>query len=394
MFMKNIIKTFTILSITLFTNQAFSQQKITGQILDSLTQQPIAYALVQNTETTVVSNLEGNFEIFVNSNQNKNLALGSLGYQSKTYQIDKLSTLIGLKIYLTPQSITLNEVIVKPINIIELLISSTKTSSEKFNNSVFLSGYYREVVKRDSFLSKYADGLINYYLEKDKKNKTDVTVSVLQSRVKEIDLKEEDDKVDALNSKIDIDILPKYIRPNILSVLDSNTFKNYVFQLSEIESKRPVYKITFKPLQNATIPLNEGVIYIDKETNLILSLDSKFCPTKNVPYIYSLSLLGITASATDREVIVKYKIEGDNYYPLYCSLSVKISLTSKKYNQTSSVKSEFLSFKYDNQSVLKPTSNIYTKKYLYKNGSKFTNEFWKSINTISNNEEEVAFLKD
>ncbi|OAQ41549.1 hypothetical protein A5893_00075 [Pedobacter psychrophilus] len=379
--------------IGVVSTDCFAQQKISGQILDSLNSKPIAYAVIQVSKNTVISNSEGNFELNIKEDKNDSLILSCFGYQLKKYSFKELSKQ-NQKFYLSPQSIILIEVTVKPITIKELLILATKTSSEKFNSPVLLSGYYREVVKRDSLISKYSDGLLNYFIEKDKKGKTDITVKIDQSRVKEVDLKEEDDKIDALNSKIPVTLLPSYIRPNLLSILDSNNFKNYNFKLVEIEGAQPLYKITFKPQLEAKVPLNEGVIYIDKETNLILEMEAKFCPTPNVPFFKTVSMLGITVNVTDRNLYVKYKHIDDNYYPLYSQFGIKVSIASKRVNQTSELRSEFLATDYQNKSVIKPNTNVFNKLYLYKNGSNFTYNFWESMISTLNSKEELLFLKE
>lgn len=388
--MKNTIKGLLLILIIVVTNKSIAQQKIAGHILDSLTKQPVAYAIIQLAENTVISNLEGNFEIYIKQNNQDSLSISCLGYQTRKFAANQTNKPLYLKI----ENIHLNEVVVKPATIKEILIAATQTSSQKFNTAVLLYGYYREVVKRDSFISKYADGLINYYIEKDKKNKPNVTVQINQSRVKEVELKKDDDKVDAINSMIEISFLPEYINPNKLNVLDSTQFQYYDYKMVEIEGKKPVYKIIYKPIQNSPQPLNEGVIYVDKESNLILSVSSKFSPTEKFPVIKSISFLGASISLNERATYLNYKVEGDNYYPNYISVEGKLSLKSKNFKQTTEMKSEFVTLNYKNKEVLKPNINVSNKSYLYKNGSHFTNEFWKNMNVNLNSREETLFLEN
>lgn len=375
-----------------FSLQTMAQTIVKGQIIDSLSQSPVPFALIgiKSANTSGVSNTEGYFNININNNSIKDtLFISSLGYQTVKFPLSKVIAQHEFKINLSPSVISLPEVTVKPIIITELLNTAIKTSSAKFQSPVLLKGYYREVVKTDSSITKYADGLTRFYLQRDKKNKTDVSTKIEQSRVKEIKL-EDEDKYDGLESKIPIVRLAEFIDPMNVSVLDSNNFKYYDYQLGEVNSAN-MYAVTFKPKANTNLPLYEGTILIDKATDLILGLDYKFSPTMNFKVIKSITLLGIKMSITNRRTIAKYKLEKGNYYPLYIFVKGAVSFESKKFNQTNEFRSELITSNYQSWDGNGP-EGLFKKKYLYQNGNSYQSKFWESVNTNPNTVQEIDFL--
>lgn len=382
------------LFLLIFSSSLYAQNIISGQIIDSATKSPIPFSLIQLAieKTTNVSNVEGNFNLNItNKSLNDTLVVSSLGYQTSRISAEKALKIKNLKIYLTPSAIILPEVTVKPIVVTELLNNAIRTSAAKFQSPIIIEGYYREVVKTDTSISKYADGLISYYLQRDKKNQTDVTTKIKQSRVKEIKLADED-KFDGLESKIPISKLAEFINPATANVLDSNNFKYYDYQLGEIYSPTNIYIIKFKPKPNINLALYEGVIQIDKASDLISGTDYRFSPTPNFRVIKSISMLGIKISLTNKRTIVKYKLENGNYYPAHIFVNGGLTIESKKLNQTNEFRSEFITTKYSAWNAEKP-NEVFKRKYLFQNGNSYTSKFWELLNNNPNTAEELDFLK-
>jgi len=86
-------------------------------------------------------------------------------------------------------------------------------------------------------------------------------------------------------------------------------------------------------------------------------------------------------------------MEKDSYYPAYVFVSGKIVTESKKLNQTNEFKSEFIASKYANEGQTSP-KDLFGKKYLYQNGSRFSVEFWKLMNINPNTLQEAHFLQN
>ncbi len=366
------------------------------KVLDNMSSEPIAFVVVKFANNTIIGNANGEFQIALRNNEiasSDSISISALGYQSFKKSLKSFLDQKTTSVSLSAQAIHLSEVVVNPISIRQLLLDAVNQSSEKLNDPAILTGYYREVVKRDGKISKYADGMVDYYIEKDKKNRLAIPTFINASRVKELKLQEDDEKYDGLDSRINMTVLPSFIRPNRASVLDSNEFDNYQYQLSEIKGKQAVYKISFKPSADAKVPLSEGTVYIDVATNLILGINYKFVATEKFRNIKSLSLLGITFSLTGREVVIRYHIDDKNYYPYYALVNVGMSFASKKLNQTNNFKSELVTTKFNCSVSAKPTGNSSRKSYLYKNGNQYASNFWESIKSNVNLAEEEAFLK-
>lgn len=104
-------------------------------------------------------------------------------------------------------------------------------SNASYVQPAILTGYYKEYVKRDSFLTKYADGIVSYYDEKPSKGLPKVKLSVGESRAKEIILPDEDDKFDQLNSVIDVVKIGEYWSPLKIGGLRSEGYDSFNFKM-------------------------------------------------------------------------------------------------------------------------------------------------------------------
>lgn len=378
----------------LFSANLYSQTKIRGQVFDKATLNTIPFSLIQlsDVKTNNVTNEEGVFNFNISKEDiSDTLFIKCLGYTTYKIAVKEILKDSTQKFYLLSGAINLSEVTVKPINIEEILNNSARISSAYFNGPVRLKGYYRELVKRDSFISKYADGSVDFYLQPNKKNSADISIKINQSRVKELKL-EDDDKYDGFDNKISMALLAEYIQPSIASVLDSNNFKYYKYNLKEVSGADNIYIISFIPKLANNQPLYEGTIIIDKETNLIMSLDYKFSPTQNFEVIKKISMLGISLIFANTRTIVKFKLESGKYYPVYIYKNGGWNIQSKKVNQTNEFRSEFITSDYNDGIIIKP-NELFKKKYLYQNGNHYENNFWESLKISPNTMQETEFLK-
>lgn len=386
--------TIIFICIIFFNLNLFSQSTLIGQVLDQKSFNAIPFSLIRLSKINIqsISNEDGFFSFnIVDLNLDDTITVSSLGYSTKKFTIAEMLKNRTNKFYLLETPINLSEVSVQPINVVSLLNNATKVSSFKFQLPILLNGYYREVVKTDTSISKYADGLISYYLQRDKKTKVEVLTKINQSRLKEINL-DDDDRFDGLESKIPVSKLAEFIEPISASILDSNNFKYYDYQIQEV-NEGTIYVIKFKPKPNTNTPLYQGVIEIDKMTNFILSIEYKFSPTPNFKVLKNVTILGMSVSITDITTIVKYNLENENYFPIYVYKRINFSTNFKKISQTNEVKSEFITVDFKNEGIVKPIE-LFKKKYLYQNGNKFTYNFWEYLNINPNSKQINNFLKD
>jgi len=365
-----------------------------GNIIDKNTSLPIPYCSIKllNSNKTVISNTEGVFVFNKKIDNGDTILITSIGFMPLKIKVKDIN-IRGSRVFMLEQDITLlDEVKIKPLVVTQVLAEAIKRSSEKYASPIILNGFYKEYVKRDSLLAKYADGIISYYIKKNKDWSPKIALQINESRVKEIVLVDEEDKMNELGTPISIKNLALFATPTASPVMDSSNFKNYKFSMLETENnKKAAYIISFIPVVGSEKALYAGKIYIDKTTLLIIGLDYTVAPISE-PYLKEVNLLGYRISSTSRLVSARYKIDDDNYYLVYVGKSFGMQINSKRYNQTNEFKSEFWLIEAQTKDCV-PFKNGYTKNALYKRGTNYNTEFWNKYDFVGNTEEELKFLK-
>ena len=380
-------------------NQLDAQElkSIKGKILEKEYRIPIPYVTVRllNNNKNTISNSEGSFNLDISTATIKDTVLfTSIGYKPLKITVEFIQKGSVSEFLMTGNRITLEEVTINPILVTSILNKAVKTSNARYASPLILKGYYRELVKRDSIISKYADGLVEYYIERTKKNEPRISLKVNESRVKELPIPDDEDKFNGFNTHLDLTAMAEFISPIKASVLDSTYFKYYNYSLSEItDNGRDVYSIDFKPVIGEKEAFYEGRLYIDKQTLLIMSVDYKVAPA-SVKYLKSVSLFGMTIGLISKSMVLRYKLTDNQYYLSYISRSHGMKISSKKLNQQNEFKSEFVVTDAQVDNCIPFPKNItYTKRSLYKRGNKYTFDFWNNYNISPNTLEEIKFIE-
>lgn len=152
----------TMLVFMLFSISCFSQQQefIKGKVLDSNTEEPIAFATIRskNEAIGVISNMDGTFNIPERfKTYGDTLEVSSMGYKSREILISTLSKDKAHKIYLRPSIIGLTEVIVKAKRNRKRKISASQIIRRAIANirnnypvhPFSIVGYYRDYQLKD-----------------------------------------------------------------------------------------------------------------------------------------------------------------------------------------------------------------------------------------------------
>jgi len=306
-----------------FVNTLFAQPTkiLKGKIIEKESLIPIPYATVKllYSNKSTVSNAEGSFNLDVSADNSKDsIVISCMGYKPLKIEVESMKKDNVSIFSMKENKILLNEVTITPLKVTAILNEAIKISNSRYSSPLILKGYYRESVKRDSFLSKYADGLVEYYVERNKKNTPKILLKVTESRVKELPMPDDEEKVNALdNSLINIASVVEYISPMQAGVMDSTKFNYYNYRLSEIsDNGKEIYCIDFSPIKTGNNIYFTGKVYIDKTTNLIMSLAYKAAAPAN-EFLKSISLFGLTIGANSFDYVIKYKLEENQYYLAY-----------------------------------------------------------------------------
>lgn len=375
---------------------AQTDHTIKGNLLDSKFKTPVAFANIKLLKANIssMSNSEGFFAFnYASSSVMDTLLITCIGYKSIKIPLQLSATLDFKDFILTPNMIVLNEVVISSLNAKSILKEAVNTSANRYPSPAIFKGYYRESVKRDSFLTKYADGLVEFYVERKKDSNLKTDLRVLQLRAKELPIQEEEEKINEFNSLISINKIIKFISLTEISPLDSNRFEFYNYSISEFsEAGKALYRIDFEPQSNTDKVVLGGKIFIDKKTKLILAIDCKVAAgsEKNLK---TFNLLGTKISAVSTGLYIRFESNENSYSVKYIKESHGIVFSGKKLNQKNEFTSELLITGLQTNNFIPFTNGTYNKRSLYSRGNQYTDNYWENPKLIPNVSQESIFLQ-
>lgn len=393
----------TLLLLCFFTFALTQAQNgiIQGKIIDKNTNESVPFANIIALESTqgVISNEDGVFKFYIPSNA-KIIEISSIGYKSEQFKVSAIDSTFQT-IYLNVDEIALEEVIVtnKPIN--QILAGLVDNSKMQLDKSIKLETYYREFVKINDKYSKFADGLIDFYLKPKRKTKIDAQLIVKQSRafqlanIDEIEKKGEAD-LSALDSFFDIqDAANSFFSYNLVEKIASKAnAEKYDFELrsTKDENGTALEIIYINPKENISEALIGGKIIYNPIEKVILEIDLKMSE-KHKKHVEIMNLLLFKVAFHDMQVKQTYKYVNGKYIPNYKKTLLDIYVKfGKTMNDRMTSISDLVVTNYDDTVTEMPAKDkIFKERSLYENGKNYTENFWetKNVMSLSKNEEQI-----
>ena len=249
-------------------------------------------------------------------------------------------------------------------------------------------------MKKNGEYVKFSDALIDYRIEGKPRNLSS-TVYVPESRAFELKSKDDDqidfDATSFLNIQ---DEVKAYDASEIKSFMNKDNQADYNFTLRLIrdEQGKELEIIEASPKSGVQKLLTEGTVIFDPKSNLILEVNYVSSPLLQ-QYGRELNLLGIKIKLIGGEVHYKYQLADDNYYMYYSKKSIVVTLSSKRFQYELGSLSDLLvnSISPNTESLNK--QDKYSKKSLYKRGTNYRTEFWKTSNSIRLTDKEEAVIE-
>jgi hypothetical protein len=290
--------------------------QIKGQVINQENRMPVEFAnvTIEGTFIGVMANNEGEFELHVpDEYKGKNIIIARLGFIPDTIFSFKPNQKV--LVTLAPQQIQLAEVVVKPVNPLDILRKAIEKIPENYSiRPVYLNAYYRELVKTGDAFVKYADAACKIYycgyetpfnkMEAGQKfyhldlenwgrntpfpqavnsipHQCDA-VQILATR-KSNDLEHFVNRWDFEGAlkKFDISGGPLRITSADLvklrkDIVDTTTWKHYRFRFEGLlgeEGGDRVYRISFEPQGNNENAIWRGVLYIDEKSDAFMEFE-------------------------------------------------------------------------------------------------------------------------
>ena len=391
------MKSIILILMSLVFGITHSQNKeIQGVVKDFDTQLPIEeVSLSTSSNIFSMSNTEGAFLMIVPKHTTK-IVFSHMFYQSYILELDNKTN--KFEILLKPESYTLDEMVINPISAKEILSKATKNSIEKLEKSILLKTYFREFINSsygietantaETGISSFSDGLLDYHIKKN--GSSDLYIN--QSRAL---------NADTLRSKessfIDVRKITNlaYEMEILNYILKSNNY-DFLKEYKTDSNDRGIFFISIKPKKDVQEVLYEGIVSIDDETNKILEVDLKTSEA-HFNYAKNIKLFGMEVKRGRNAVKLSFMINKDIYYPYYIRAYSQnfLGLTSKGsttfINMESSsdlVVTEFAT----NVSKINNREK-FRSRTLFNAGKNYTEDYWKTHNTLLLTENEQKILE-
>jgi hypothetical protein len=251
---------------------------VTGKIIDQTTKDPVVFASVYKTGTSIgtVTNSQGEFILKIpGKSAEGTISFSYIGYKNKAVPISELLTNKNV-LTLEPYAIPLDEVIVRSIDPEELL----KTALEKVRDNYQASpemqtGFYRETIKQNRNYVSISEAVLDIYNCGYRENFDVDKVKIYKGR-KSKDVK----KMDTVLVKFQggprtamfLDVVKN---PSV--ILDNDMFEYYNYSLVGMVAinNRNNYIVEFTEKKETEFPLYQGKFYIDVEKTAITGVDFK-----------------------------------------------------------------------------------------------------------------------
>lgn len=300
-------------------------------------------------------------------------------------------------IYMAPESLVLDEVIVMNISIREHIQGLVKSSVAQMKSPLQLSTYYREFINMNKQYIKFADGLIDFNIDR-KGDYMESDLIVNQSRAVSFPESEEEaairvipaDVRNAVGTACNFHIINRIFR-------NKKSYRKYEFVIKSQKTKNGqlTETITFKPKENMDEALYEGTIVYDPAKKIILNIDAtmsaplrKYAEVRNL-IVGKARLESFTYQSAFKVVDGQYML---SHSALYGNMHVWNN--SGSINNVYRVKSDMIVTNFTSNFAEFSRKEKFKHRTLYEGGTNYTNKFWLTNNSIQLTAEEEAIVKE
>jgi hypothetical protein len=365
-------------------SQAQTAAPLTGTVVDASTKTAVPFAslAVPGQPGGTVSNAEGAFQLMLPAGADS-VRVQALGFAPVTLAVKALAPGAALTVSLKPQPYTLQEVVVTafatPATLLKQAVSRT---TARMASPLGLQAYYREFTVYNGQVAKFADALVDYYLEANPRRPHNFVVQarVQESRAGEAALSA-DDASRAIPSPITIDRAANYYDVTEKNpYLDSTKFKFYTYTLLETPAgaaATPYYEVRCTPATQDPEYLRQATIRIDRRTLAIQQIESEV-PARLQPYLTSINLIVVKAKLTQYRKRIDYREFNGRLYPSFVRLQIMMDITKSGEVTRYDFTSDMLVRGLNTNPAPFPKNEQYSGS-LYKRGTQYSRPYWGTL---------------
>lgn len=371
---------------------------IVGRVWEATSKAPAKFANVyfKNSGLGTISNEDGLFKLLIPAESSTDtLIVSFVGFKPQRVGIALLSLGDTLLISLQESVTELNPIEVTALSPLVLLQKALRSTSAKSLTPAILNTYYREFVSKNGHYIKFADALVDYFVQYRADDFPEVDVKITESRAKSVPYNTGAKSLGDIEipEPINLEILPRFFDIEKKFEVRFNPLDYEFESYDETDGKRDFYKIQFKPKSNVAKVLYKGNFLIDKVNEIIHSVEYEI-PDENVKYIEVRNLLGVKFQVSKAKVYVQFQMIGDKCHLKYAKATLGVHVYNKKdYNVTHLFTSEMLVNKVGSNVEQYSNREKYKKNSIYKRGNNYQTPFWKGQRALLATEEEERIIE-
>jgi hypothetical protein len=309
-----------------------------GKVVDAESGTPLVFATVAVTEANVaiVTNIDGEFTLKIGESlASKNLEFTSLGYKNKVVPINSMRD-NGYKniISLDPAPIPIREIIVKPVDPVDIVIKAIGKINKNYESDPnLMTAFYRETIRKNRTYVSIGEAVVEIFKAPYDNDARFDNARIYKGR-KSADV----EKMDTVLFKLQggpVSALQLDLAKNTEAILTIEAMKYYNYSLAsviEIDGK-PHYVIEFIQKPSIDMPLFMGNLYIEMDSYALTEAEFGFNLSDKVAassIFIRKKPLGMEVTPEVATYRAKYREQGGKWYFSYSRAEVKFKVNWKK----------------------------------------------------------------
>jgi hypothetical protein len=369
--------------------------ELSGKILNRKDKSPVEFAsiYIHNKNIGTLSNEDGNFTIKLpKESADDSVYFSRVGYKPLKIKTGDLLPNRNI-IFLDVNSIQLKEVMVKPIDLNNVLKRAIENIPRNYSRvPLMLIAFYRETIKQNNDYVGLSEAILNIY-KASYNNYLNDQVSIYKARKNQFE-KQMDTVVFKFQGGISTSLMLD-IAKNPSNFITDEYLDYYDFSLAEITTidGRYTYVIAFDQKDYAPYPLYKGKLYIDIDTYAIVRADFMISPKgleKSADVLVKKSPRKLKVKPVFSSYIVNYTKQNNTWYLNYIREEVAFKVKKKYsfYSTTFQSKAEMVVTQTDSTNLqrIKLSKQVKYNDIFVEKLGKYDPEFWGNLNIIEPDE--------
>lgn len=320
-----------------------------GKVVNGKNGRVLPFATIEalGSNIATVSNLDGEFIIKISKDSRiTELKVSYIGFSNEIVPLSEFAGAKTEKIGLSPSSVQLEEVIIRPTDALSLMADVLNNIRENYSSvPMMMRGFYRETILRNKNYASISEAVIDIYKGSYANDFQVDQVKLFKGR-KSADVEKMDTVLFKVQGGPSTTILLD-VTKNPYILLSPEYANIYDFEISDVIAidDKLHYVVSFNQKEYISEPYYNGKFYVDMKKLAITEAEFEL-NTENAEEAARLFIqrkpMGMRIIPEKAAYRVKYTIEADLWYFSYARAEVrfKVSWKKKLFNSTYSTMSE------------------------------------------------------